>query len=409
MERGIADTWPVTLVVASTGAGITGASANITATLYKDGSTSGAATTDTNPTELGGGTYQFNMSSTENNVTQQQILIPEYSGTGVIIPENRIRYPRPTNFQSLGIESDGDLTQVNDVANQVSADVVSWAGNATSSGDAAIDTMRGTDSALLASSAPSNFSSLEISSGGSITSVNTVDLVSSQVSANVISWAGEATSSGNAAIDTMRGTDSALLASSAPANFSSLGISSGGSVISVNTVDLVSSVSGQVSADVISWAGNTTSSGNAAIDVMRGTDSALLASSAPTNFSSLEISSSGIVDSDAIKISNSSSAADNLEANISNLDATVSSRSTLTTAGAQASAYAALDQTIPSTPTSTSINDYIKKIKFSVINQWIIDEATGDLEIYDDSNVLFATIPGAFTSAVGDTTRKRLL
>jgi len=133
----------------------------------------------------------------------------------------------------------------------------------------------------------------------------------------------------------MRGTDSALLAASAPTNFGSLVITAGGAVDSLvqgylNTL-ILESTAGRIAAnfdnfydngdllttrivdnvhpatDVVSGGAITTSGGSvsnvtlvATTTVntdMRGTDSALLAASAPTNFGSLVITAGGAVDS----------------------------------------------------------------------------------------------------------------
>jgi hypothetical protein len=87
----------------------------------------------------------------------------------------------PTNFSSLGIESDGDITKVNLV--DTNTDMV------------------GTNNALLAANVPTNFSSLGIESDGDITKVNLVD-----TNTDMRGTDGVDTS-------TMRGTDSAALAS----------------------------------------------------------------------------------------------------------------------------------------------------------------------------------------------------
>lgn len=71
----------------------------------------------------------------------------------------------------------------------------------------------------------------------------------------------------------MRGTDNALLAANAPANFANLGINSSGDVSRVTLVDTTTSNTDQ-----------------------RGTDNAILASSAPANWGSLSINSNGHID-----------------------------------------------------------------------------------------------------------------
>ena len=113
--------------------------------------------------------------------------------------------------------------------------------------------MRGTDSAFLAASAPSNFSSLGINASGHVDRVTLCDTTTTNTD--------------------MVGTNNALLASSAPSNFSSLGINGSGHVDRVTLCDTTTA--------------NTD---------MRGTDSAFLASSAPSNFSSLGINASGHVE-----------------------------------------------------------------------------------------------------------------
>ena len=127
----------------------------------------------------------------------------------------------------------------------------------------------------------------------------------------------------------MRGTDSALLAASAPTNFGSLVITAGGAVDSLvqgylNTL-ILESTAGRIAAnfdnfydngdslttrivdnvhpatEVVSGGAINTTSG--AVDTvttntdMRGTDSAFLAASAPTNFGATVITAGGAVDS----------------------------------------------------------------------------------------------------------------
>jgi hypothetical protein len=133
----------------------------------------------------------------------------------------------------------------------------------------------------------------------------------------------------------MRGTDSALLASSAPTNFADLAITvtTGQVTVGTNNDKTGYSISGTkttldalndiAATDVVSAGAITTLSG-AVVNVdtvdtcttntdMRGTDSAFLAASAPTNFSSLSISAGGIVDSNVEEIDAVAQAATNLE------------------------------------------------------------------------------------------------
>ena len=91
---------------------VTGDSAQITANIRKDG---GAAnpTNDANPTELEDSYYDFNMLKEETNANKIN-LTPESSTADIIvISVPGVIYTRPANFQSLGIESGGELTKVN--------------------------------------------------------------------------------------------------------------------------------------------------------------------------------------------------------------------------------------------------------------------------------------------------------
>lgn len=72
---------------------------------------------------------------------------------------------------------------------------------------------------------------------------------------------------------------------------------------------------------------------------------------------------SGKPEVDAKAISDSTTAADNVQANIGNLDAAVSSRSTLTAAQVNSEVDSALDTPIPGTPTAGSVNDGVKKVE----------------------------------------------
>lgn len=68
-----------------------------------------------------------------------------------------------------------------------------------------------------------------------------------------------------------------------------------------------------------------------------------------------------------------------------------------------------LNATIPSTPASDSINDYIKRMKFVMVNKMEITEASGDTTIYEDNDsTIYATIAAAYTSDPTTTVRKRL-
>lgn len=69
----------------------------------------------------------------------------------------------------------------------------------------------------------------------------------------------------------------------------------------------------------------------------------------------------------------------------------------------------ALNTAIPGSPTAASINDYMRRVKFALANRWDITEASGNLEIFDDSDVSFTTVAAAFTTLAGVTLRKKIL
>ena len=163
---------------------------------------------------------------------------------------------------------------------------------------------------------------------------NHVAGVAATVSADVVSVSGDGTAADNLEADydgtgynksastigtttantDMRGTDSALLAASAPSNFADLAITASTGKVTVGTNDDKTgySVTGTVSADVVSLSGDSTAADNLEADYdgigynnsastigtsttntdMWGTDSAFLAASAPSNFGDLEITAS---------------------------------------------------------------------------------------------------------------------
>jgi hypothetical protein len=97
----------------------TGDAANITANLRLDGGAANAVD-DTNPTELEDGYYVFDITQAESNANMI-VICPDSSTANIqVIGVPGALWTTPPNFPALGIESDGDLTQVNDVANGVS-------------------------------------------------------------------------------------------------------------------------------------------------------------------------------------------------------------------------------------------------------------------------------------------------
>ena len=75
----------------------------------------------------------------------------------------------------------------------------------------------------------------------------------------------------------------------------------------------------------------------------------------------------------------------------------------------EAAVDAALENAIPASPTANSINQYIQQLKWVLVNQMAITEASGNVEgKKDDDSTAAYTVAGAFVSAAGTTTRKRL-
>ncbi|MFW9871901.1 MAG: hypothetical protein ACFFG0_02285 [Candidatus Thorarchaeota archaeon] len=90
----------------------TGDAANITAKIKID-SAAAAAITDTNPTEIEDGYYEFDLTQAETN-GNRLLILPESSTADIqVIGCPAVAYTNPPNYQTLGIESDGDLTKVN--------------------------------------------------------------------------------------------------------------------------------------------------------------------------------------------------------------------------------------------------------------------------------------------------------
>lgn len=90
----------------------TGDAANITGKVAKDWAAA-AAITDTNPTEVEDGYYLFDLTQAETNADVLDFY-PESSTADVqVIAVPGTVFTAPPNFAALGIESDGDVTQVN--------------------------------------------------------------------------------------------------------------------------------------------------------------------------------------------------------------------------------------------------------------------------------------------------------
>jgi hypothetical protein len=485
MEKGIADQWIVKAFSPSSGTAVTGAT--ITATLFKDGATSGSATTDTNPTELSNGFYQFSMNSAENDVTRQQLLVPVTTTGAEVIAYPNPRFPRPENFSVLGLSSGGGVTNValvdtctvnSDMVGEPLTSAQTGTISAAALSDIHLDhifavnynptAQPGTSTALFNELVESNGSgvsrftqtALEQAPVGTGSTFPTVADIADGVWDEAKSGHVAAGSFGEEVQSHSLSSEISALNDFDPSN---------------DTVTTVTNVTNEVTANVTKWAGTATSSGDAAISTMRGTDNAALASvctegrlseldagNMPSDLSRIETDtqdiqsripaslSSGRMVSDSVAISGSTAAADATEANISNLDVTVSSRSTLTTAETKASATVALtdydaakgsdvtagtgtiqadiaalndlseaqvnaqvdlalNTAIPASPTADSMNDYIQRMKFVMVNKMEITEASGNTVIYkDDDTTPYASVNAAYTSDSTTTTRLRL-
>ncbi len=349
------------LIDSSTGAGKTGDSSNVSVTISLDGGATAASTNSVS--EIGGGVYTLTLTQGETNA--DRVAIIPSSSTSSVVGSPIIAYTTGGAVPAAAAGANGGLPTV-DASNHVagvvatvSADVVSVSGDSTAADNLEADydgtgynksastigtttantDMRGTDSALLAASAPSNFADLAITASTGKVTVGTNDDktgygVTGTVSADVVSLSGDSTAADNLEADydgngynksastigttttntDMRGTNSAILAASAPSNFADLAITASTGKVTVGTNDDKTgySITGTVSADIVSVSGDSTAADNLEKDYdgtgyaktnstigttttntdMRGTDSAFLAASSPTNFGDLAITAS---------------------------------------------------------------------------------------------------------------------
>ena len=197
MEKNQPGTWTVFAYGlpdnANPGQPITGDAANITAQISIDGAAP-SALTDVNPVELGGGNYVFDLTAAETN-GDQLTLIPTSSTADVqVIGVPGSVFTTPANFNDTAITATTGLVDIT----QAAADKA-W--------------LTATRALTTAANITSDASAITMSSAGVIGTVNLVNTVTLN--------------------SDMRGTDNAFLATSAPTNFSSLGISAGG-FVSVN-------------------------------------------------------------------------------------------------------------------------------------------------------------------------------
>lgn len=113
MERNVAGKWIVFAYGleghASPGQPVTGDASNITARIRANGGTA-AIVADVNPTELGEGYYIFDLTPVETN-GEMLSLHPTSSTANVqVLGVPGVVWTRPQNFNMLGIEADGSLS-----------------------------------------------------------------------------------------------------------------------------------------------------------------------------------------------------------------------------------------------------------------------------------------------------------
>ena len=125
----------------------TGDADQITANLRIDGAGANAVD-DTNPTELEDGYYFFNITQAESN--GDMILICPASSTEniMVIGVPGVVFTTPPNFPALGIESDGDITKVNELNGHTAQTADHKAAIETAQSD--LDKLTGSDGATLA-------------------------------------------------------------------------------------------------------------------------------------------------------------------------------------------------------------------------------------------------------------------
>ena len=112
----------------------------ITAKIAKDGAAA-AATNDVNPTEIEDGYYAFDLTQAETNADTIHLLPESASSNIQVIGVPGVIFTDPQYFPDMGIESDGDLTKVNQLADAAigAATFASGAIDAAAIGTGAID------------------------------------------------------------------------------------------------------------------------------------------------------------------------------------------------------------------------------------------------------------------------------
>lgn len=204
MEKNVAGKWVVFAFEdeggTSPGEPVTGNAANITANISIDGAAGSAVGAGANPTELEDGYYVFDLTASETNGDLLTIF-PQSATLNVnVIGVPGAVWTTPANFNDLSVTASTGKTTVGtnddkagysisgtkttlDSLNDVAAtDIVSGGAISTTSGSVDSVTtvattttntdMRGTDNALLAASAPTNFGDMAIEATTGIVDAN---------------------------------------------------------------------------------------------------------------------------------------------------------------------------------------------------------------------------------------------
>lgn len=345
----------------------TGDAANITCKVKKDGAAA-AALTDVNPTEVEDGFYDFDVTQAESN-GDKLLMLPESSTANIqVIGCPAVIYTRPANFTSMGIESDGDLTKVNEVH-----------GHTAQTGD--------------------NFAIVN-GDHGCVSIQDDVDTLLTRITAAV-----------------------ALASVCTEARLSELDAATAGKA--ANQIDEIRTDTEDIQTQV-----GTAGAGLTAVPWNNGWD-AEVQSECTDALNAYDPPTKTELDSAFTEIKGATWAAgtDTLE-HIRDKQTDIETdtqdiQTQVGTAGAgltdlggmsttmkgevNAEVDTALNTAIPATPTGDSVNDYIQRIKYVTVNKMEVTEADGTTIIYkDNDSTQYCNVASAFSTDSTTTTRKRL-
>ena len=145
MEKNVAGKWIVFAFEdeggTNPGEPVTGDAGQITANISIDGAAGSLVGSGANPTELEDGYYVFSLTASETNGDLLTIFPQSATGNVNVIGVPGAVWTTPPNFNTLGIETDGDLTQVNTLENHTAQTGDTYALANGTSGFDAIDTV----------------------------------------------------------------------------------------------------------------------------------------------------------------------------------------------------------------------------------------------------------------------------